>query len=194
MHDIEKQLHLDHYHISRLLRCLQRSISNYELQGAWAEHLSVILDALDYIKVYPEHWHHPVEDQIFAYIARRYPVHGAVVAALQSEHEELEAMTRQLNLLFSAIANDTVVPMSQLTRVTREFLTRQLAHIDRENELIYPLLSNCLTPADWALLEAQIDEAKDPLFGPNLRQEYEALHDYVIKVDEELNVQRVAHR
>jgi hypothetical protein len=36
MHPIEKQLHLDHYHISRLLQCLQRNIETYESGGAWA--------------------------------------------------------------------------------------------------------------------------------------------------------------
>jgi len=186
MHSIEKQLHLDHYHISRLLQCLQRNIETYETEDAWAEHLSLILESLDYIKVYPEHWHHPVEDKIFAYIAKNYPQHAETVAALHSEHKALEALTKELNSLFEAIANDTVVPRDRLSRLTRNFLSRQISHIDRENEMVYPLMSNCLNAADWKTLESEIDEARDPLFGDRLQSEYRALHQYVMSADLEL--------
>lgn len=189
MHPIEKQLHLDHYHISRLLQCLQRNIETYESGGAWAEHLSLILEALDYIKVYPEHWHHPVEDKIFAYIAKHYPQHAEVVAALHSEHKALETQTKELNSLFEAIANDTIVSRDQLSRLTRDFLSRQISHIDRENEMVYPLMSSCLSAEDWSVLASEIDEAQDPLFGDRLQSEYRALHDYVISAD--LELQRV---
>lgn len=186
MHVIEKQLHLDHYHISRLLHCLQRNICHFETAGAWAEHLSLILDALDYVKVYPEHWHHPVEDKIFAYIAKHYPQHAEVVAALHAEHKDLESLTRQLTSMFDAVANDTVVPMEQLSRMTREFLLRQLAHIERENELVYPLLGSCLNADDWKKLEAEIEEARDPLFGVELKNEYQSLHNHIMNTDTEL--------
>ncbi|MGH1373895.1 MAG: hemerythrin domain-containing protein [Cellvibrionaceae bacterium] len=186
MHPIEKQLNLDHYHISRLLKCLQRNLETYEGANAWAEHLSLILESLDYIKVYPEHWHHPVEDKIFAYIAKHYPQHANVVAALHAEHKDLEALTKELNTMFEAIANDTVVSREELSRLTRKFLQRQISHIDRENEMVYPLLSNCLTSDDWTILQGQIDQVQDPLFGDNLKKEYRALHDYVMRADLEL--------
>ncbi len=186
MHPIEKQLHLDHYHISRLLHCLQRNISTYQTEGAWSEHLALILEALDYIKVYPEHWHHPVEDKIFAHIVKSYPKYADIVRALHVEHAELERLTKQLNQLFEAIANDSVVPMDQLSRLTREFLTRQLVHIEQENELVYPLMSQCLSETDWSVLEQEIDEIQDPLFGEELREEYQLLHRYVMDADVEL--------
>lgn len=186
MHPIEKQLHLDHYHISRLLTCLQRNLETYETENSWAEHLSLILESLDYIKVYPEHWHHPVEDKIFAYIAKNYPEHTSIVATLHAEHKGLETLTKELNAMFEAIANDTVVSRDDLSRLTRDFLQRQISHIDRENELVYPLLSNCLTAEDWAVLEQEIDDAQDPLFGTTLKKEYRALHDYVMRADLEL--------
>lgn len=190
MHPIEKQLHQDHYHISRLLRCLQRNLDTYETQNAWAEHLSLILESLDYIKVYPERWHHPVEDKIFAYIAKNYPQHAQLVAALHAEHKGLEALTKELNAMFEAIANDTVVSRDELSSLTRDFLQRQITHIDRENEMVYPLLSNCLNADDWAVLEVEIDEAHDPLFGNSLKKEYRELHNYVMHAD--LELQRAA--
>ncbi len=186
MHPIEKQLHLDHYHIRRLLMCLQRNVDTYETENAWAEHLSLILESLDYIKVYPERWHHPVEDKVFAYIARSYPQHAEVVAKLHSEHKSLEVLTKELNAMFEAIANDTVVSRDELSGLTREFLLRQMTHMDREDELVYPLLSNCLTADDWKTLESQIDDTQDPLFGDSLKKEYRDLHNYVMRTDLEL--------
>ncbi|NIB42047.1 hypothetical protein HBA55_20750 [Pseudomaricurvus alkylphenolicus] len=189
MHPIEKQLHKDHYHFSRLLRCLQRQVESLESDSRVENPLSLILDALDYIKVYPERWHHPVEDVIFAHIARSHPQHAKKIAAIHAEHQDLEQSTRDLDALFTAIANDTVVPMDRLMRDSREFLMRQLSHIDRENELTYPLMAECLSDGDWQELEAQIEAADDPLFGDNLRQEYMELLDYVLESEAHQQIQ-----
>ncbi len=177
MHAIEKQLYQDHYHMGRLLRCLERAVERFSTEGG--EGLSLILDAMDYLRAYPEHWHHPVEDQVFAHLVRQYPYYSRIVEDLHREHQRLVKLSAEVESLFQAIANDTVVPMKLLLRKVSEYLTLQGRHIDRENELAFPLMHTCLTDEDWQQIEKAVEFVKDPLFGDQRRQQYLSLYAHI---------------
>lgn len=183
MHAIEKQLYRDHYHLQRLLDYLSREIELYECGMASSVELPLILDTLDYIRFYPERWHHPAEDRIFAHILSKNPAEAPFLRQVQEEHVQLLQLTRYMTRLFDAVANDGVVPVAELIRTTREFLHRQLSHIGRENEMVYPLLDKYLTPADWCVLEAQLSIEVDPLFDAPLKADYQNLYSSIVGQD-----------
>jgi hemerythrin-like domain-containing protein len=180
MHAIEKQLYRDHYHLQRLLEHLDQEVRNYECGMASSVELPLILDTLDYIRFYPERWHHPMEDKIFDRIMAKRPLEADFVNQVQLEHQQLAQLTRYMTQLFDAVANDCVVPVSELVRTTREFIQRQRSHIDRENEMVYPLMEKYLTEADWEELEAEIAMEQDPLFDAPLKADYQNLFMRVV--------------
>ena len=65
MHKIQRQLHTDHHHLHKLLNCLSHEIGCYDFDSKRAPDLAIILSALDYVRTYPDKWHHPSEDIIF---------------------------------------------------------------------------------------------------------------------------------
>ncbi len=188
MHPIERQLYLDHLHITQVLRCFERALDGYRNQSDSAGYLALILDVLDYIEVYPQRWHHPVEDRIYALLLQRVPTLLEVGLSLTAEHKRLEQLTNELNHLFTAIANDSMVPMSHLMRISDEFLEEQLAHLERENRQVFPLLARTLCDPDWQQLERECGLLQDPLFGDRLRQDYENLHASILTLDRHLSL------
>lgn len=183
MHAIEKQLYRDHYHLQRLLDYLSHEIDLYERGMASSVELPVVLDTLEYIRVYPERWHHPAEDRIFALILSKQPAEAEYLRQVQEEHVQLLQLTRYMTSLFDAVANDCVVPVAELIRTTREFLHRQRSHIERENEMVYPLMEKYLTDADWCLLDAQLTFGVDPLFDAPLKADYQNLYASIVGAD-----------
>ncbi len=181
MHAIEKQLYRDHYHLQRLLAHLSQEVENYECGMASSVELPLILDTLDYIRFYPERWHHPMEDKIFDRMLAKHPSEAEFITQVQLEHGQLSQLTRYMSQLFDAVANDCIVPVTELVRTTREFIQRQQAHIDRENEMVYPLMEKYLTESDWEELEAEISTEQDPLFDAPLKADYQNLFMRVVE-------------
>ncbi len=186
MHALQRQLYRDHYHFQRLLYCLQREINCYGPKSTRPAKLSVILDALDYVQVYPEKWHHPVEDVIFRRLLDKEITERELIESLLAEHESLEQLTPRVSQLFLAVANDCVVPAQELRSAAQEFIDRQSQHLDTENDLIYPLIDQYLTDEDWGQVAASLDAMADPLFDKPLQDDYQNLYRYIVEMEEEI--------
>lgn len=180
MHPIEKKLYTDHYRIQRLLVCLQKQIDCYEIDDLEHAELPLVLDALDYIRVYPEKWHHPIEDKIFEFLLSKNPPEAEIIQNILQEHVALENLTHEVNQLFCAVANDCIVPTDQLVNKSRYYFLRQSEHIDRENALIYPLLQRYMTTDDWNRISAEMQSIEDPLFGPAVQEDYKNLYHQIL--------------
>lgn len=181
MHPTYSQLCADHFNLLRLLRALEAEIACYEAGGGRAGRLSVILDIFDYVQVYPEKWHHPVEEALFEVLLRKQVENSELIWGMRAEHKTLESLTRHTAELFMAVANDTIVPIYKLADATREYIARQLDHINQENRLIYPLLEKNLTDEEWDDITDQVSARLDPLFNQEMRGEYAQLHRSVIR-------------
>jgi hemerythrin-like domain-containing protein len=183
MHPAQSQLFADHHNFLRLLHCLGEEVTYYEANQPWRANLPVILDIFDYVQFYPEQYHHPLEDELFNLLLRKGIGDAQQLWAMKSDHKELEALTHRASSLFDMVARDNVVPVDQLVTVTRAFLVRQLDHINRENRLIYPLLSANISDAEWDQLVASIAQRKDPLFGKGIIAEYRDLYNAITKAE-----------
>ncbi len=180
MHVTQSQLYADHFNMLRLLRCLEVEVAHCEEDHCWSERLSIILDIFDYVQTYPQAWHHPLEDAVFALLLIKQVPNSEQVWAVKAEHKKLEALTRQASQLFTSVANDSVVPVDELVGASREFVNRQLDHIDRENRLIYPLFDEYISFEEWEMITVKVAAMADPLFDHRIRAEYEELYHHIM--------------
>ncbi|MCW8194302.1 hypothetical protein F6455_05855 [Proteobacteria bacterium 005FR1] len=183
MHPAQSQLFADHHNFLRLLRCLEAEVSYYEFHQSWRAHISVILDIFDYVQFYPEQYHHPLEDEVFDLLLDKGVGDARELWAMKSEHKELEALTHRASNLFNMVANDNPVPADLLVTVTREFLIKQLEHINRENRHVYPLMAEHVSDAEWDSMLASVVHRKDPLFGKGIIAEYRDLYNAITKAE-----------
>lgn len=174
---IYRQLCRDHKHMQQLLDTFEGLLHDLGKGDRDPATLSLILDALDYFSVYPDKWHHPVEDLVFErLLAKPIDDRDAVVATL-AEHRSIAAATRKLNSLFYAVANDAAVERNKLTGAASEYLRLQRRHIQKENRVIFPLVEQHLSRADWEHIGAQLKKQSNPLFNSGVKKLYDTLYE-----------------
>lgn len=183
MHRIQSQLFADHHNFLRLLRCLEVEIQCYESNRPWSAKFPVILDILDYVQFYPEQYHHPMEDALFDLLLAKQVEHSGAIREMKAEHKVLEQLTRKARDLFNGVAHDSVVPMAELVRVCREFIRRQVDHIERENHVLYPLLAAHVSQEEWDSVEAALGKRRDPLFSQAVIDEYRNLYSAILEAE-----------
>lgn len=179
MDSIYVQLVQDHFSIQRALDNFERLLEEMHSAGRDAATLEMILDTLEYIAVYPEQWHHPIEDLIFAQLLEKSDATAEPVNRALGDHRQLLTDTRRITELFYAIANDCAVERDQLYAAAKEYIDAQRQHIERENTEVFPLLERHLAPADWAHIRSQLHQRPAPAIAPELRDHYDALQKRV---------------
>jgi len=183
MHPLMRRLCDDHHHLQRQLYCLQKEVSYFEAGRAEEAELSLILDAMDYFQLFPEKWHHPVEDVIFEILLAKDIEEAPLIQSIVDEHQRLEKMTQREKQVFTAISRGSEIPVEELTNVHREYIAAQAGHIERENHQVYPLIDKYMTDADWQAVEEQMATPADPLFGENIREDYQALYQRILDAE-----------
>ncbi|AOS95793.1 Hemerythrin HHE cation binding domain protein [Microbulbifer aggregans] len=184
MHHLYRQLCDDHHNMQKLLNAFDRLLRDLSRRDRDPDTLSLILDALDYMSIYPDRWHHPVEDLAMKRLLEKPDADREAIEITQREHRSITAATRRMSALFYAVANDAAVERSRLLRATRDYLQLQRAHMQRENQHIFPQLAAMLTTEDWKHVETQIRNQQDPLFSSDLKRLYESLHHYIVDLYE----------
>lgn len=182
MHPILEQLYKDHQQFQRLLYSLQKEVGFIEQGKSKEANLPLILEAIEYFQGYPEQWHHPVEEAIFAILLRKIAAPVSIIQ-IQAQHAELEAMALQVRDLFDAMRDKQELPVEQIIDIYRGFVVVMSDHIDHENHLIYPLIESNLTAEDWKEVEKVAAEKAGPTVGEQLNAKYQRLYNHILSCE-----------
>ncbi len=163
MHRLYKQLLDDHRNMARLLGFVRDQVARYD-DSEHETHVSLILEALDYISSYSDVVHHPLEEAAFARMTEKHLGDAAMIEAIQRQHEVLGKEKADLKGLFEMIFSDHVVPVEKLRLKLDHYLDLQYQHMQDEENTIMPVMLDKLTAADWDDIAAQIESTPDPLF------------------------------
>ncbi|WP_295801019.1 hemerythrin domain-containing protein [uncultured Microbulbifer sp.] len=177
MHSIYRQLCCDHKHMQRLLDVFETLLQQLGKQDRNPATLTMILDALDYLSVYPDQWHHPVEDLVFEQLLGKPVDVRDVINRTFKEHHQIAVATRKMNSLFYAVANDAAVEREQLFGAAREFIELQRRHLQRENEILFPLVAEMLTENDWDDVQNKIQQRQSMHFNTGVKRLYESVYE-----------------
>jgi hemerythrin-like domain-containing protein len=181
-----KQLNLDHCRFLRLFSCVQNQLDLYR-SGNWLlPDPRLILNVLDYMQAYPEFWHHPSEDILFAELLERDIPQSYTVESLLVEHQELESATRFIKSAYKDSIESDCLPSEQLIDDTYEYLDRQISHLSTEKTAIYPVVDVYLSDEVVKNLNLTHREIKDPLFGSELENKYDGLFQKIRETDQQM--------
>lgn len=186
MRQLMKQLNLDHRRFLRLFTCVQNQMDLYRTGNWLLPDQALILNVLDYMQAYPEFWHHPSEDIVFAELLERDIPQSSTVESLLIEHQQMEVMTRDIKSAYKdSILND-YLPSEQLIDDTYAYLDRQIGHLSTEKTAIYPVVDLYLSEQTLQALDINYKELKDPLFGSDLDAKYENLFLKISEMDKQM--------
>ncbi|GAB2509225.1 hemerythrin domain-containing protein [Microbulbifer agarilyticus] len=179
MHKIYQQLCCDHNQMQQLLDAFEGLLEQLGKQDRDPATLPLILEALDYFSVYPDQWHHPIEDLVFEQLLGKPVDVRDVIDKTLREHNHIADATRKMSQLFYAVANDAAVEREQLFSAAQEYIVLQRKHMQRENKILLPLVADLLTQEDWDCIQDKIHQRQSAHFNAGVKRLYQAVYNEV---------------
>lgn len=174
------ELHQDHVNLNKLLAVLQNKLERLK-QGEMPNFI-LLADAVDYISSYADAYHHPREDEMYAFFSdMAAPELQEAIARCHEDHASLKRQSAELLEAVDGILHDAVVPMDQFTGRLDAFLEHQIEHLNLEEGTIFPLLDDMASEQQWQALEQRLPKLDDPLFGEQQKERYMALYTELLQ-------------
>ncbi len=183
-----ESLREDHENMVQVLDVLEHELAVFD--RAERPDYEIIQVILYYFQEYPDRCHHPKEDLIFRKLKERAPARASAFADLEAEHEE-EAL--RLHRFAEAVDNaltDQDVSRDSFTHVAREFIDGERKHMEMEERHFFPAAIESLTDEDWSELDSRLADERDPLFGADVVERFQALRRRIIKWQSENQAER----
>jgi hemerythrin-like domain-containing protein len=88
---------------------------------------------VSYFEVYPEVYHHPQEDLVFAKLRTRDPVAAAKVGDLALEHQKGAERLRRVARAVENVLADREILRQNVDTIVRDFITHERRHMMLED-------------------------------------------------------------
>lgn len=155
-----KQLMRDHGVMLAVTEAVERELA--AAQAGRPCDAGLVVLALRYLRDFPEWFHHPREEALFARAIAKDPACEAALVEVMAEHDRLPLSNQRLLDAFEALAADAGPPPDGILAELRRYVDDQHHHMRHENEEIFPALLTVLDEADWAVAAVDVG---DPLAG-----------------------------
>lgn len=169
----------DHANFVVLLDLFERQLDLFH-EGESPDY-DLMSDIMFYMTHYTDVVHHPREDLAFARIRARDPEAAVVVDELEAQHAILKTSGEALIRALDDIVNGSITSRDLLEAPARQYLEIFRAHIEREEEVLLPLVRSLLKQRDWSAIDADIRHVEDPVFGKNVDERYAALRAQIAR-------------
>ncbi|MBN0986053.1 MULTISPECIES: hemerythrin domain-containing protein [Amphritea] len=174
------ELHQDHVNLNKLLAVLGNKLE--QLKQGEMPNFVLLADAVDYITSYADAYHHPLEDQMYAFFKDSgCPELDEAISQCVEEHKQLKKSSQDIIEAVDCILSDAVVPMDQFIEKLECFLDEQIEHLNLEEGTLFPLLDEVATDEQWEALKPELPTMSDPLFGQQQRQRYIDLYSELLR-------------
>jgi hemerythrin-like domain-containing protein len=178
----------EHRNIEKLLAVLERELEIFDRGGR--PDYEVIRAVVNYFEVYPEVYHHPQEDLVFARLKARDPAAAAKVGDLAREHQKGADRLRQVARAVDSVLMDREVLRETVHAIVRDFIESERHHVMTEDRYFFPAALKALEPQDWAEIASTLTARKDPLFSDMAEAGFDTLRAHILQLEEEAETER----
>lgn len=185
---IIERLTQEHRNIERLLVVLERELEVFD-RGDRPDY-EVIRAVISYFEVYPEVYHHPQEDLVFAKLRERDPAAAAKIGDLAREHQKGADRLRRVAQAVGYVLADGEVLRQDVDTIVRDFITHERRHMMMEDQHFFPAAQKALRPEDWKQIASAVTGHKDPLFSDVTEQRFDALRAHILRLEQEAEAER----
>ena len=178
----------EHRNIEKLLAVLERELEIFD-RGERPDY-EVIRAIISYFEVYPEVYHHPQEDLVFAKLKTRDPAAAARVGDLAGEHQKGADRLRRVARAVDSVLMDEEVLRETVHAIIRDFIEHERRHMMMEDRYFFPAALKALKPQDWTEIVSALTARKDPLFNDTAEARFEALRAHILQLEKEAEAER----
>jgi hemerythrin-like domain-containing protein len=185
---IIERLSREHRNIEKLLAVLERELEVFD-RGDRPDY-EVIRAIISYFEVYPDVYHHPQEDLVFAKLRARDPAAAVKVGDLAGEHQKGAERLRRVAHAVDNVLADRDVLRQNVDTIVRDFIEHERRHMMMEDRDFFPAALKTLKPQDWTELASAVTDRKDPLFSDVAEERFDALRAHILRLEEEAEAER----
>jgi hemerythrin-like domain-containing protein len=179
----------EHRNIEKLLLVLEQELDIFD--HSEPPDYEILQAIIEYFQDYPESYHHPKEDIVFAKLKLRDPAAAAHIGDAEAEHQVETNRLRQLARAVEDILAGREFLRQTFHNLVRDFIEYQRQHIDKEERLLFPSAVKALRLEDWAEIETRLNDRKDPLFDDANENSFHILQQTILRWEQEVEVNRV---
>ena len=166
-----KALWAEHRHMATVMQLFSEQLK--AIEGGELVDTHVVYEIMDYMVTWPDRFHHPREDLIYARVAEVDTRTVDDVDGLQRDHDHTAKRGRQLlqeieRWRLGEVSGTVVVKSG------RVYIDHIYEHMNLEEKLVFPRIEAALTLQDWREL-AEDDELRavaHSVFGPLVQREF----------------------
>ena len=138
---------------------------------------------LNYLETYAERLHHPKEDRYLFAAMRQYgPKVDAVIAGLERDHAGGERALRDLDHCLARCEETGEKRYTSFANAVEDFAQGYLQHMKREEEEVFPLALELLTPGDWETIDRAFEENRDPLASIHELRDLREILEHIVQL------------
>lgn len=169
----------EHALILQALDALERKIA--ALEAGASPDRPYFEKVVQFLRTFADQCHHGKEENLlFKGMADRgFPVHGGPIAVMLHEHEIGRGFIRGIAEGASALGSDPGAA-KKIVESGRGYISLLRAHIDKENNILFPMADNVLTPEDQEHLGKEFERFETEETGAGM-------HEAMLKLLDELN-------
>ena len=150
----------------------------------------VVLAVIDYLKDYPDCYHHPKEDMIVEKIKARDPASAATIGDLEVEHQEGTKRLRRVAQAVERVLSDHDLLRQNVDNIIRDFVDYERQHMAMEERVVFPAALKVLRPEDWADVALKMADRSDPFYQRGFEEKFNTLRRNILKMEEEAEADR----
>ena len=136
-------------------------------------------DVLEFFRLFADRCHHGKEEELlFPLLERKgLPRAGGPVGVMLSEHEEGRALVREMGEAAEAFRTGTAGAGRRWAAAARRYADLLRDHIAKENNVLFVMAENLLTPAEQAEMAAAFEKVEEEKMGAGTHERLHALMD-----------------
>jgi hemerythrin-like domain-containing protein len=185
---IIEHLSREHRNIETLLAVLERELEIFD-RGDRPDY-EVIRAIISYFELYPEIYHHPQEELVFAKLKLRDPAAAAKVGNLTLEHQKGTERLRRVAQAVDGVLADREILRQNVDNIVRDFIEKERRHVMMEDRDFFPAALKALMPQDWTEIALASTSHEDPLFSEAAEETFAALRTRILQLEHEAEVER----
>jgi len=169
-----KALRAEHRHMATVLQLFSEQLKAIEAGELVDTH--VVYEIMDYMVTWPDRFHHPREDLIYARVAELDAKGADEVDSLQRDHDDTAKRSRQLLRDIERWRGGEVSGAAVVKR-GRAYIDHVYEHMNVEEKVVFPHIESTLTLRDWRELAAdnELRAVSSVIFGPRVQREFRTM-------------------
>ena len=183
-----EHLRKEHRNIEKLLLVLERELSVFA-RGERPDY-EVIHAVIAYFQVYPDVYHHPLEDMIFEKLKVRDSAAAANIGDLAADHRRGAERLRRVAQAVESVVADRELLRQTVNDIIRDFIEHERRHIAMEERDFFPAAVKALQPQDWAEIASRLTDQRDPIFSDVVEERFEVVRGHIVQLEQEAEADR----